>query len=183
MQPAPQKASVSQVLPMIRVDEPFQHAPLTMTSAREAYERVLARSGAILPRRDAVDKRVMDMVRTGEVSTKKQDNLAELLAQKPYTEKNIEDLIMLVDKGIITHPAQVGGYPEYKGEPYQDSDSDGMPDDWEARHGLNPNDAADAAKDLNGDGYTNIEKFLYGLDPAARVDWKDLKNNVDPLAK
>lgn len=91
------------------------------------------------------------MVRTGEVTTKKQDTWLKLLTQKPFTEKNIEDLIKLVDKGI-THPgAQVGGYPEYTGVSHKDSDSDGMPDDWETKHSLNPNDASDAAKDLNGD--------------------------------
>jgi hypothetical protein len=47
---------------------------------------------------------------------------------------------------------------------------------------LNPNDPSDAATDLNGDGYSNIEKFIYGLDPQApKVDWTDLKNNVDRL--
>ena len=44
-----------------------------------------------------------------------------------------------------------------------DSDHDGIPDDWEKAHGLNPNDPADANKDLNGDGYTNLEKYLNSL--------------------
>ena len=35
-----------------------------------------------------------------------------------------------------------------------------MPDDWETKHGLDPKNPADAAGDLNGDGYTNIEDFL-----------------------
>ena len=39
-----------------------------------------------------------------------------------------------------------------------DTDGDGMPDAWEVRYGLNPNDPGDAVKDCNGDGYTNIEK-------------------------
>ena len=84
--------------------------------------------------------------------------------------------------GIITDIAQVGGYPEYAGEPYADADGDGMPDEWERAHGLNPNDPSDAAGDLNGDGYTNIEAFMYGLDPRGpRVNWIDLRNNFDPL--
>ncbi len=32
--------------------------------------------------------------------------------------------------GIITDISQVGGYPEYKGKAYKDSDGDGMPDAW-----------------------------------------------------
>jgi hypothetical protein len=56
-----------------------------------------------------------------------------------------------------------------------------MPDEWEKKVGLNPNDASDAAKDLSGDGYTNIEKYINGIDPAKKTDWKDLKNNVDPV--
>ena len=44
-----------------------------------------------------------------------------------------------------------------------------------------PNDPSDAAKDRNGDGYTNIEKYINGLDPTRKIDWSDPKNNVDPL--
>lgn len=50
--------------------------------------------------------------------------------------------------------------PEYKGTPVVDTDGDGMPDVWEVRYGLNPNDPGDAVKDCNGDGYTNIENTL-----------------------
>jgi hypothetical protein len=44
-----------------------------------------------------------------------------------------------------------------------DSDHDGIPDEWEKAHGLNPNDPADANGDVNGDGYTNLEKYLNSL--------------------
>jgi hypothetical protein len=54
----------------------------------------------------------------------------------------------------------VGGYPKYVGKPYKDSDSDGMPDEWEIKNKLNPKDASDASKDRNNDGYTNIEDYL-----------------------
>jgi hypothetical protein len=33
----------------------------------------------------------------------------------------------------------------------------------------------------DGDGYTNIEKYINGLDPRRKVNWKDLRNNRDPL--
>jgi hypothetical protein len=84
-------------------------------------------------------------------------------------------------KGIITDIRQVGGYPVYKGDPYVDSDGDGMPDWWELKYGLDPYDASDASEDMNGDGYTNIEMFINGIDPETRVDWTNLNNNYDTL--
>jgi hypothetical protein len=46
-----------------------------------------------------------------------------------------------------------------------DRDGDGMPDDWEVQHGLNPDNASDAATDADGDGYTNLQEYLAGTDP------------------
>jgi len=46
-----------------------------------------------------------------------------------------------------------------------DSDGDGMPDDWEIQWGLNPHDPIDAAKDLNGNGLSNLLEYQSGLDP------------------
>jgi hypothetical protein len=140
----------------IRVDQPFQHAPIPILSAEEAFKFVLANAGATLPRRDAVDERIAREVRTGEVTAK-------------------------ATKGIIHNASEAGGMPEYKGQPYADADKDGMPDEWEIKYSLNPKDPSDAAKDLSGDGYMNIEKFLHGIDPTKRVDWTDLKNNRDRL--
>lgn len=58
-----------------------------------------------------------------------------------------------------------------------------MPDEWEKKYGLNPNDPSDAVKDMNGDGYTNIEKYINGIDPKKKTDWTNPKNNYDTLAK
>jgi pectate lyase len=45
-----------------------------------------------------------------------------------------------------------------------DSDHDGLPDDWERKHGLDPNNPADGA--LPGqDGYTQFEDYLDSLVP------------------
>ena len=85
--------------------------------------------------------------------------------------------------GIITDIRQMGGFPEYKGTPYVDTDGDGMPDEWEIANGLNPNDPSDANKDCTGDGYTNIEKYINGISTKHKVDWRDLKNNYDTLAE
>lgn len=185
VQPAPVKATLASVLPGIRVDQPFKHAPLDIVPAGVAYETVLANAGATLPNRDAVDARVAQMVRSGVVTaTVIAKSSAAKAAEVGYAQKWIDEMAALVPKGFITDPNEVGGYPDYKGTPYKDSDGDGMPDAWEIKHGLNPNDASDAGGDLNGDGYTNIEKFINGLDPtAAKVDWTNLKLNVDARNK
>jgi hypothetical protein len=99
-----------------------------------------------------------------------------------FADDRLQKIADLVPVGIITDPSDVGGYPDYKGQPYADADKDGMPDEWEQKNGLNPNDPSDAAADKTGDGYTNIEKFLYRLDTTKKVDWRDLRNNVDTLA-
>ena len=55
-------------------------------------------------------------------------------------------------------------WPDYRTRDVPvDSDHDGMPDDWERRHGLNPNDPTDGNADRDGDGYTNLEEYLNWL--------------------
>ncbi|HLO14772.1 MAG TPA: hypothetical protein VK206_08085 [Anaerolineales bacterium] len=119
-------------------------APVTTTSAFEAYEQVLAEAGAnqglscdgaFFVRRDAVDERIVGEVKDG-------------------TGKIIDD------------PSQVGGWLTIPlADPCSDLDHDGMPDLWEQKYGFNPNDASDASNDANGNGYTNIEEFLDGTNP------------------
>ncbi|HZV84180.1 MAG TPA: pectate lyase [Brevundimonas sp.] len=65
---------------------------------------------------------------------------------------------------IIDSPAEVGGWPDLSpGEPWVDTDGDGMPDVWETDHGMNPDDAIDGRADRDGDGYTNLEDWLNSL--------------------
>jgi len=185
VQPEVRAKPLEEVLAAIRVNEPFPHAPLQIMSAMEAYPHVLANAGATLPRRDAVDERIIKEVRTGVIPpiqiAKGSQEKAEFYG---YAQRFTDELAELVTQGFITDPSEVGGWPEYQGTPYQDTDRDGMPDEWEKKHGLNPNDASDATGDLNGDGYQNIEDFINGLDPQAKkIDWTDLKNNLDPRNK
>lgn len=64
-----------------------------------------------------------------------------------------------------------------------DADKDGMPDSWEQRYGLNPNDPADAGKDKDGDGFTNLEEYLAKDDPKVKrwTDPTDAKDHPDYL--
>lgn len=65
---------------------------------------------------------------------------------------------------IIDSQSQVGGWPVVEaGSAGIDADGDGMPDDWEARHGLDPANPADGTGDRNGDGFTNLEDWLNSL--------------------
>ena len=124
----------------------------------EAYESVVAKAGATLPVRDAVDRRVTEMVRTGKVGN---------------------------GNGIINDPKEVGGYPEYSFSPDQvpvDTDHDGMPDGWEKKYELNPEDASDGSVDSDGDGYTNVEECLNGTNPREKIDYTNLGNNVDEIS-
>ncbi|MBI3463505.1 MAG: pectate lyase [Planctomycetes bacterium] len=117
----------------VKATEPYKTAAVATQPAEVAFEQVLKLSGATLPARDAVDRRVVEQVRSGQGR-------------------------------IIDSQEDVGGWPEYKASaPPADRDQDGMPDAWEQRAGLNPDDAADQAKDRNGDGYTNLEEYLNSL--------------------
>jgi pectate lyase len=112
---------------------PFSTAPVRRTPAADIVEPVLLAVGATRPIRDAVDARIVSEVRTGEGR-------------------------------IINSPEDVGGYPRMQnGEAPKDSDSDGIPDEWEKAHGLNPQDPSDASRPRTGTGYTNLEEYLHSL--------------------
>jgi len=149
----------------IRVNEPFPMAKISMLTAQQAYNYVLENVGANLPKRDAVDTRIIQDVKTGKISyVAGTDNKYG----SQWVKHRLPD--DSYKQGIITDVAQVGGYPEYKGTPYKDSDKDGMPDDYEIKHGLNPKSAADASLyPKDGGGYTNIEIYLNSLVPIKTV--------------
>ena len=113
-------------------------SPLPDQSAKEAYEDVLKFAGAILPKRDKVDDRIVNETKNGTASGKG-------VFGKP---------------GIIDLPIVVGGWPEYRSmPPPTDTDNDGMPDEWEKKNGLNPADGNDR-NNTDAKGYTMLENYL-----------------------
>jgi pectate lyase len=115
----------------LRHPKPFPTPSVTASDALTAEADVLAGAGATRPERDAVDQRIVLEVR-GRSGR------------------------------IIDSPGDVGGYPALaSGTPPADADHDGMPDEWERLHALDPEKASDAIADKDGDGYTNVEEYLF----------------------
>ena len=100
-------------------------------------------------------------------------------AHTGYSKSAMAELERLIPLGLITNPSQVGGYPDYQGEPWKDLGADGIRKSWKEKFRLDVNDLALANKDLQGDGYTVIEKYLYDLDPTKKFDWAVLQANVN----
>lgn len=105
---APQEDAVDPDARASMVDDPFDAPPVTTTSASRAFEDVLAHAGAILPDRDAVDRRVVADVRDGTGG----------IIDDPAEVGGWPDLA--------------------DGTPPTDTDADGMPDGWEEDRGLDP---------------------------------------------
>ena len=119
-----------------RAKEPFPSSKITRHTAKEAYEAVLQGAGATLPKRDAIDKRLVNEVRTGK---------GKIINHQ----KEVGGYPELKTYDVPT-----------------DTDKDGMPDDWEKKYGFDPNSAADGPQDKDQDGYTNLEECLNQTDPA-----------------
>jgi len=165
---------IKKIMAGVRVDKAFPMPPMNITPAKQAFDDVLKDAGANLPRRDAVDIRVVNMVRTGKVWSEGKEFLPSQmkgLAKNNYGKAG---------NGIITDISQVGGYPDYKGEPFKDLGADGIPLWWKNKFGLDPKDASLAQKDLQNDGYTVIEKYLDGLDPTKKFVLAAAPNRPTP---
>lgn len=149
-------------------NKPMPMPELTIIPTTDAKAYVLNNAGATLPRRDAVDTRIVEQVRTGKIKW-------DPGVQAPTTQFKHRRMPLDSYKiGIITDPSQVGGYPVYKGTAYADADNDGMPDAYETAHGLNPKDSSDAGK-ITKSGYSNIEIYLNSV--------VDVKNVTPATAK
>jgi len=114
---------------------------VTTQTAEKTYESVLNYAGASL-KRDPVDERIIDNVRKGTFT-----------ADGSEGSKN----------GIIDSQKDVGGWPTLESIPApKDSDDDGMPNNWESDHQLDPNTSNSNGKDLST-VYDNVEVYLHSL--------------------
>ena len=166
-----QPAGGSSYLEGLKLHKPFDAIPINQQTAEEAYHDVLKSVGASLPKRDAIDTRIIDETRNG-YATYEGDAYKNSARVSDKSKKS----------GIIDSQADVGGWPELRSLPAPvDSDNDGMPDEWEKRYGFDPRDASNAAADKDSDGYTDIEEYLNGTDPMVFVDYTQPENNVNTL--
>lgn len=119
------------------VGSPFPSEPIHEDAPVVAYQRTLESVGCSFSQ-DSYDREVLRQVREG-IGT-------------------------FGTNGIINSQEDVGGWPVLKaGKALKDTDGDGMPDDWESEHGLNPKSASDASAYTLNEDYTNIEVYLNSL--------------------
>lgn len=88
---------------IFKMDEPWPSMSMNQQTAEEAYQSVLENAGATLPKRDAIDARIIEEVRndyaTYEGPAYKQNNAMPDKSKK---------------SGIIDSQNDVGGWPELK---------------------------------------------------------------------
>lgn len=125
----------------VKLDTALAVPEVVTQRAQEAYQLVLANAGAMLPKRDSVDLRIVAEVRSGTATYRG-----------------------IYGPGIIDSQTEAGGWPVLQSAPPPaDHDQDGMLDKWEQANNLDPENPEDRNADLDGDGYTNLEKYLNSL--------------------
>lgn len=126
----------------IRSDVPFPLVVVRTHTPKKAYKMVLKNAGAVLPVRDAVDRRIIREVETGVCS---------------YGDSYGKNT------GIVDSPSGAGGWPDLKTYDVRtDTDRDGIPDDWEKKKGLDPQNPDDRNRQASS-GYTMLEEYLNGI--------------------
>lgn len=137
---------------VLKRQKPWEAMPIREHSATEAYHAVLQNVGATLPKRDAIDNRIIKEASDG---TATYEGESSRMSEKRKTSNT--------PTGIIDSQNDVGGWPLLQSAPAPlDTDHDGMPDEWERSNRLNPNDATDR-NSLHTSGYTAIEVYINEL--------------------
>lgn len=144
---------------------------LTYESADDAYQKVVHQAGASLPRYDEVDTRILAEA-AGDRDPQFGGNFGKGLGiiDSPYdiTLSEHDDFVALYegDKEADNEERNITCYPRLQMDDEDcrviDTDSDGLPDAYETKVGLNPNDVSDGMA-LTASGYSNLELFLNGV--------------------
>lgn len=128
-----------------KMNKPFETVKIPEQSAQQAFQAVLKNVGATLPKRDTLDARIIRDVenRTGRI----------IDVQGGYPHGTDYATTQHAWPALLSKPAPA------------DKDHDGMPDDWEIKHQLNPSNASDASSFTLDKHYTNIEVYINSLVP------------------
>ena len=133
----------------IKLSEPMPFVYTTTHTAADAYQRVLDYVGASL-HRDTFDDQIINDTRNG-LATATGSGLSKGFI-------NTQN-----DNKPAGASSTWNAWPELaSADALTDTDGDGMPDDWETAHGLDPKKASDGNL-LNEEGYTNLEVYLNSL--------------------
>lgn len=133
----------------IKLESPMPFVVTTTHSAADAFNRVLDYAGASLSR-DEFDALMISDTRDG-IATYTGSGLSKGFV-------NSQD-----DNKPSNASSDWSAWPTLNSTAAPvDTDGDGMPDDYETKNGLNPNDATDGAA-IAENGYTNVENYLNSL--------------------
>ncbi|WP_414601306.1 pectate lyase family protein [Bacteroides sp.] len=146
-----------QVKKEIRLSAPLETGAVTTHTAKMAYRLVLEDAGCS-KWRDSIDERIVSETRNGT---------ATYTGSVTPGAKNVPGLIDL--PADVKPEGAASAWPELcdggiTAADLKDTDGDGMPNAWEALHGLNAQDASDGVRTtLSKEGYTNLEVYLNSL--------------------
>lgn len=163
------RRSVGNVSFQTFLNTPFFESHVNTQSAYNAYKNVLSDIGCNAPVLDQHDQRIVHETLTGTYTYRGS------VSGKPGFPDNEQDVGGYEEYPEVTRPADF------------DSDHDGLPNWWEALHGLNTQSAtgdfSDANADTDSDGFTNLDDYLewmsaphytLAVDQVAEINLKSL---------
>ncbi len=160
--------------------------PLTALSARASGSGLLFLSGTGRSDGLAVSAASLDRFDAG-----RRIDLLELSAHVAFR-SSAPAVVEAAPSGVVTALDRGGAWvdaltPTAAAEVFvsvdaeRDSDGDGLPDEWEIRHGLDPDDPNDADSDEDSDGLSAREEFDYGSDPNDEDSDDDFLSDADEI--
>ena len=137
----------------LKLEKPWPSMLINQQNASEALNSVLQNAGATLPKRDAIDTRIIEETRLGIAI---------------YEGNSYEQKYKVVDAskkcGMIDSQNDVGGWPILSTAPAPyDTDHDGIPDYWEDEYNLDSKNPEDR-NFYDADGYTMLEKYINDIE-------------------